>query len=64
MGLVIMDLPPEETVSFRKCVCRLSYSPLIAPSTSDNRRKLLCGLADSFYICCVANGYYGVLLGP
>ncbi|ESZ97369.1 tryptophan synthetase [Sclerotinia borealis F-4128] len=49
-GFIICDLPPEEAVSFRKfCTSEgLSYVPLIAPSTSESRMKLLCKLADSF----------------
>jgi tryptophan synthase len=49
-GFIIVDFPPEEAVSFRR-VCTaagLSYVPLIAPSTTDARMKLLCMLADSF----------------
>ncbi|KAF7558608.1 hypothetical protein G7046_g5531 [Stylonectria norvegica] len=49
-GFIVVDLPPEEAVSFRKLCTKggLSYVPLIAPSTSDARMKLLCQLADSF----------------
>ncbi|RQM08499.1 hypothetical protein DH86_00000522 [Scytalidium sp. 3C] len=49
-GFIVVDLPPEEAVSFRN-YCKkggLSYVPLIAPATSDSRMKLLCKLADSF----------------
>ncbi|KAI9754624.1 MAG: tryptophan synthetase [Lichina confinis] len=49
-GFIIVDLPPEEAVRFRD-FCRrggLSYVPLIAPSTSESRLKLLCKIADSF----------------
>ncbi|KAH9886396.1 tryptophan synthetase [Xylariomycetidae sp. FL2044] len=49
-GFIVCDLPPEEAVSFRKLCSKgqLSYVPLIAPATSDNRMRLLCALADSF----------------
>lgn len=49
-GFIISDLPPEEAIKFRKACNKegLSYVPLIAPSTSDARMKLLCGIADSF----------------
>ncbi|CZR52577.1 probable tryptophan synthase [Phialocephala subalpina] len=49
-GFIIVDLPPEEAVSFRKFCTKggLSYVPLIAPATSESRMKLLCKLADSF----------------
>jgi tryptophan synthase len=49
-GFIIVDLPPEEALTFRKfCTgSGLSYVPLIAPSTSAARMKFLCKLADSF----------------
>ncbi|GAB1735130.1 hypothetical protein NU219Hw_g198t1 [Hortaea werneckii] len=49
-GFIMVDLPPEEAVRFRKhCTdYGLSYVPLIAPATSEKRMKLLCGIADSF----------------
>lgn len=49
-GFIMVDLPPEEAVRFRSnCnAYGLSYIPLIAPSTSEKRMKLLCGIADSF----------------
>ena len=49
-GFIMVDLPPEEAVRFRNnCKTHgLSYVPLIAPSTSEKRMKLLCGIADSF----------------
>ncbi|KAE8448787.1 anthranilate synthase / indole-3-glycerol phosphate synthase [Mollisiaceae sp. DMI_Dod_QoI] len=49
-GFIIVDLPPEEAVSFRNFCAKggLSYVPLIAPATSESRMKLLCKLADSF----------------
>ncbi|PMD53464.1 tryptophan synthase-like protein [Hyaloscypha bicolor E] len=49
-GFIVVDLPPEEAVTFRNFCTKggLSYVPLIAPATSESRRKLLCKLADSF----------------
>ncbi|KAL4746989.1 hypothetical protein BDW72DRAFT_183748 [Aspergillus terricola var. indicus] len=49
-GFIIVDLPPEEAIRFRKgCVkTGLSYVPLIAPSTTEDRMRALCGMADSF----------------
>ncbi|TKA30626.1 Tryptophan synthase [Salinomyces thailandicus] len=49
-GFIMVDLPPEEAVRFRKhCTdYGLSYVPLIAPATSEKRMKLLCSIADSF----------------
>ncbi|ROW06959.1 hypothetical protein VMCG_04222 [Cytospora schulzeri] len=62
-GFIICDLPPEEAVSFRKLCSKggLSYIPLIAPSTSDNRMKLLCRLADSFIYVVSRQGVTGAL---
>ncbi|TCD66188.1 tryptophan synthetase [Steccherinum ochraceum] len=49
-GFIIVDLPPEEAVSFRdKCIgSNLSYVPLIAPSTTLHRIKFLATIADTF----------------
>ncbi|BGP33557.1 bifunctional tryptophan synthase trp1 [Rhodotorula toruloides] len=49
-GFIIVDLPPEEAVNFRKICTRegMSYVPLIAPSTSTERIKFLASIADSF----------------
>ncbi|KAF2219570.1 tryptophan synthase-like protein [Elsinoe ampelina] len=49
-GFIMVDLPPEEAVRFRNHCTNtgLSYIPLIAPSTSESRMKLLCKIADSF----------------
>ncbi|KAL0573373.1 bifunctional tryptophan synthase trp1 [Marasmius crinis-equi] len=49
-GFIIVDLPPEEALTFRdKCAkAKISYVPLIAPSTTLHRIKYLCGIADSF----------------
>lgn len=49
-GFIIVDLPPEEAVKFRN-ICSsegLSYIPLVAPSTTDDRLQLLGEIADSF----------------
>ncbi|KAH8433972.1 anthranilate synthase / indole-3-glycerol phosphate synthase [Aspergillus melleus] len=49
-GFIIVDLPPEEAVRFRNSCAGagLSYVPLIAPSTPEQRMKTLCSIADSF----------------
>ncbi|KIY43526.1 bifunctional tryptophan synthase TRP1 [Fistulina hepatica ATCC 64428] len=49
-GFIVVDLPPEEAVSFRnKCrKYKMSYVPLIAPSTTPSRIKFLASVADSF----------------
>ncbi|KAM7205846.1 Tryptophan synthase beta subunit-like PLP-dependent enzyme [Rhypophila sp. PSN 637] len=62
-GFIIVDLPPEEAVSFRKLCTRggLSYVPLIAPATSDARMRILCKLADSFIYVVSRQGVTGAL---
>ncbi|OZJ04086.1 Tryptophan synthase [Bifiguratus adelaidae] len=49
-GFIVVDLPPEESHVFREHCLNygLSYIPLIAPSTTDNRIKHLAQVADSF----------------
>ena len=49
-GFILVDLPPEEAIEFRADCTKygLSYVPLIAPATSENRMKILCKIADSF----------------
>ncbi|EPB86263.1 tryptophan synthase [Mucor circinelloides 1006PhL] len=49
-GFILVDLPPEESHTFRGICYKygLSYIPLIAPSTTEARIKLLATLADSF----------------
>lgn len=62
-GFIVVDLPPEEAISFRKLCNRggLSYVPLIAPATSDTRMKILCQLADSFIYVVSRQGVTGAL---
>lgn len=62
-GFIVVDLPPEEAVSFRKFCSSggLSYVPLIAPATSDGRMRLLCKLADSFIYVVSRQGVTGAL---
>ncbi|KAH9981133.1 bifunctional tryptophan synthase TRP1 [Lactifluus volemus] len=49
-GFIVVDLPPEEAVSFReKCTtAHMSYVPLIAPSTTLHRIQFLASIADTF----------------
>lgn len=62
-GFIVVDLPPEEAISFRKwCTLGgLSYVPLIAPATSDARMRILCKLADSFIYVVSRQGVTGAL---
>lgn len=49
-GFIVVDLPPEDAVKFRGNCSQygLSYIPLVAPSTTDERLALLSEIADSF----------------
>lgn len=49
-GFIVVDLPPEDAVKFRSTCTEqgLSYIPLVAPSTTDERLALLSEIADSF----------------
>ncbi|CAK7236049.1 anthranilate synthase / indole-3-glycerol phosphate synthase [Sporothrix curviconia] len=60
-GFIVVDLPPEEAVTFRELVSSggLSYVPLIAPATSDARMRILCQLADSFIYVVSRQGVTG-----
>ncbi|XBW36085.1 hypothetical protein QEN19_001659 [Hanseniaspora menglaensis] len=61
-GFIIVDLPPEDAVSF-KSICSknaLSLIPLIAPSTTDERLKLFGSLADAFIYVVSRMGTTGV----
>ncbi|KAJ5887392.1 hypothetical protein N7495_007433 [Penicillium taxi] len=49
-GFIVVDLPLKEAVRFREGCTKmgLSYVPLIAPSTTEDRMKTLYEMADSF----------------
>lgn len=49
-GYIVVDLPPEEALKFRSLCTHhgLSYVPLVAPATTDDRLKVLGDIADSF----------------
>ncbi|KAG5645056.1 bifunctional tryptophan synthase trp1 [Asterophora parasitica] len=49
-GFIMVDLPPEEAITFReKCrKANIAYVPLIAPSTTLKRIKFLASIADTF----------------
>ncbi|KAF5381055.1 hypothetical protein D9615_004157 [Tricholomella constricta] len=49
-GFIMVDLPPEEAITFReKCrKANIAYVPLIAPSTTLHRIKFLASIADTF----------------
>lgn len=64
-GFILVDLPPEEAVTFRAACARhrLSYVPLIAPATSEARMAVLCRLADSFIYVVSRQGVTGAAGG-
>lgn len=49
-GYIVVDLPPEDAIGFRTTCTKhgLSYVPLVAPATTDERLKVLGGISDSF----------------
>lgn len=49
-GYIVVDLPPQDAVQFRSTCSKygLSYVPLVAPATTDDRLKVLGEIADSF----------------
>lgn len=49
-GYIMVDLPPEESHSFRNLCLKhgMSYVPLIAPSTTNSRIPLLTEVSDAF----------------
>lgn len=49
-GFIMVDLPPEEALKYRN-LCKdqgLTYIPLIAPATTNERLAQLASIADSF----------------
>lgn len=61
-GFILVDLPPEEAINFR-AVCSqqgLSYIPLVAPATTNERLQQLAPIADSFIYVASRMGTTGV----
>lgn len=60
-GLIVVDLPPEESQAVREtCLgnnIRLIY--LLAPTSTDERIKLVAGLASGFIYCVSVTGVTG-----
>lgn len=60
-GWIVVDLPPEEAGSFL-AECRktdMSFVPLIAPTTRDERIGTIAGVADAFIYCVSMTGTTG-----
>ncbi|KAL6059545.1 Tryptophan synthase [Balamuthia mandrillaris] len=49
-GFIVVDLPPEESTELRGHIreCGLSFVPLVAPTTSNQRLDYINDVADSF----------------
>lgn len=49
-GFILVDLPPEEAINFRSLCAQhsLSFIPLVAPATTNERLEQLAPIADSF----------------
>jgi len=60
-GFIVVDLPPEEAASFKASASSegLSYIPLIAPTTTDDRVEHLLSHADSFVYAVSVSGVTG-----
>jgi tryptophan synthase len=60
-GFIVVDLPPEEAEAFREHCnhYKMSYIPLICPTTSDHRVRQISSLADTFIYCLSINGITG-----
>eukprot|EP00468_Gymnochlora_sp_CCMP2014_P007259 CAMPEP_0167754236 /NCGR_PEP_ID=MMETSP0110_2-20121227/8155_1 /TAXON_ID=629695 /ORGANISM="Gymnochlora sp., Strain CCMP2014" /LENGTH=708 /DNA_ID=CAMNT_0007640087 /DNA_START=269 /DNA_END=2395 /DNA_ORIENTATION=+ len=60
-GFIVVDLPPEEAATFKAAASTegLSYIPLIAPTTTDDRVKHLLHHADSFVYAVSVTGVTG-----
>jgi len=60
-GFIVVDLPPDQSEEFRG-ICReegMSYIPLVAPTTSDERLAYINQVADSFVYCISLLGVTG-----
>jgi len=60
-GFIVVDLPAEEAEGF-VLACRaneLSFVPMVAPTTSDERIEKLAGYADAFLYCVSVTGTTG-----
>jgi tryptophan synthase len=60
-GFIVVDLPPEEAGTFL-AACRrhdMSFVPLVAPTTTDARIKVIAEAADAFLYCVSMKGTTG-----
>ena len=52
-GFIVVDLPPDEAGTFRKTCAEngVSFVPLVAPTTAEERMGEIAAVADSFIYC-------------
>ena len=60
-GFIIVDLPPEEAkpLSDAAAAHGLAYIPLVSPTTTDARMKLIDSVAHGFVYCVSLTGVTG-----
>lgn len=60
-GFIVVDLPPDEAGTFRKaCAANgVSFVPLVAPTTAEERMGEVAAVADSFIYCVSVTGTTG-----
>ena len=60
-GFIVVDLPPDEAGTFRAACAEqgVSFIPLIAPTTAEERMGEVASVADSFIYCVSVTGTTG-----
>ncbi len=60
-GLIVVDLPPEEDAELRAALTAngLTLTPLLAPTSADDRIRSACASADGFIYCVSVAGVTG-----
>ena len=60
-GFIVVDLPPDEAGAFRKACSEngVSFVPLVAPTTAEERMGEVTAVADSFIYCVSVTGTTG-----
>jgi tryptophan synthase len=60
-GFIMVDMPPEEATEFVALCARhdMSFVPLIAPTTGDNRLAFAAATGDAFLYCVSVTGTTG-----
>lgn len=60
-GFIIVDLPPEESHTFLSAchTHQMSFIPMLTPTSTDARMKILAEIADTFLYCVSVTGITG-----